>query len=1050
MTRPAVRAVTFRSLHVRNYRLFFIGQLISVSGTWMQQIAQDWLVLHLSDSGIAVGVTTGLQFLPMLLFGMTGGVIADRFDKRRVLLMTQTAAGVLAAVMGLLVVTGVVELWMVFVLAFLLGTVTAIDNPTRQAFVVEMVGTNELTNAVGLNSAVFNSARVLGPCGGCAHHQVRRALACVLRELTLVRRRHHRACAHGPGCAPPGRARGDEEGRVKRGLQYVRATPELRSTIVLVAVVAMFGMNMMVVLPLLAKYTFHGGAGTYGLLTSVMALGALGGALAAAARTRPSAALRVGMAAGFGGFEVLTAVSPNVVIAAVALVGVGITSITFMSLSNTTLYSLIPHMRGRVMALYALVFLKHAARRSADGLDLAGVQLADRGRARRPHHGDRRAHRLDPPLRRCAGLLADGRAPRCRPRLSAPRQRPRPLRSARPWSAASSAGSSGATTGSRSRGGPSRPAAARRRAERAARRARRRRLRPARAASAPTSTRRTFDRAGRRRAALRATSTPPRCARRPGRACSPGATTTRAAWAASSTWPPASPATTRASRGRAAMLPAMLTPHGYAAYAVGKWHLTPEDEVHLGARRDRWPLGRGFERFYGFFPGETHQFVPALVHDNHLVEPPRTLRGRLPPHRGPGRPRHRVRRRTCATSTSTSRGFLYLATGACHSPHQAPRRVDRALPRPLRRRLGRVARARRLARQKATRRSCPRTPSCRRGPTGCRRGTRCSATSSAAVRPLHGGLRRATSRTPTTQLGRLVDCARRRRASSTTRSSSCCPTTARRPRAGRSARSTTCGSGTSLPRTVEEAVERIDEIGGPAHPQQLPVGLDGRRQHAVPPLEARDARGRRRRPADRPLAAPASPRAGEVRRQYVHAIDIAADACSRSSASSRRPSVDGVEQRPLDGVSFALHLRRRRRARARTPRSTTRCSAAGRSTTTGGRRSPTTRSRSTSPASTRSAWELYDLRGRPVRVPRPRRGRARSGSQDMVERWWAEAERNQVLPLDNRAVLGAGVRRARPGWRHGRATCTGRAGGVPEAVAVNVRNRSHASPPRSR
>ena len=242
-------AVTFRSLHVRNYRLFFIGQFISVSGTWMQQIAQDWLVLHLTDSGIAVGITTGLQFLPMLLFGMTGGVIADRFDKRRVLLMTQAAAGILAGVLGLLVVTGVVELWMVFVLAFLLGTVTAVDNPTRQAFVVEMVGPDELTNAVGLNSAVFNSARVLGPA----------AAALIIKFVGLSPAFFANSLSYAgaitalyrmdPAALHRGERGATKKGALRRGLQYVRATPELRSTIGLVAVVAMFGMNMMVVLP---------------------------------------------------------------------------------------------------------------------------------------------------------------------------------------------------------------------------------------------------------------------------------------------------------------------------------------------------------------------------------------------------------------------------------------------------------------------------------------------------------------------------------------------------------------------------------------------------------------------------------------------------------------------------------------------------------------------------------------------------------------------------------------------------------------------------------
>jgi MFS family permease len=351
-------AVTFRSLRVRNYRLFFVGQLISVTGTWMQQIAQDWLVLHLSGSGIAVGVTTGLQFLPMLLFGMVGGLIADRFDKRRVLLMTQAAAGVLALAMGVLVVTGVVQLWMVFVLAFLLGTVTAVDNPTRQSFVVEMVGPDEVTNAIGLNSAVFNTARVLGPAiaavviefvglspaffvNGISYAAAIIALRSM--DVTLLQ-----TTARGA----------TRRGALRRSLAYVRDTPELRSTITLVAIVATFGMNLAVVLPLLARFTFHGGAGTYGFLMAIMSVGALGGALAAAARTEPNARVRVAMAAAFGLSEVLLAFAPNVAIAGVALLVTGATGITFMAMSNSTLQLRSkPHMRGRVMALYALVFL---------------------------------------------------------------------------------------------------------------------------------------------------------------------------------------------------------------------------------------------------------------------------------------------------------------------------------------------------------------------------------------------------------------------------------------------------------------------------------------------------------------------------------------------------------------------------------------------------------------------------------------------------------------------------------------------------------------------
>ena len=349
---------TFRSLRVRNYRLFFAGQLVSVSGTWMQQVAQDWLVLHLSNSGIAVGFTVALQFLPMLLFGMAGGIVADRFDKRRVLVATQTVAAVLALAMGTLVATGQVRLWMVFVLAFLLGCVTAVDNPTRQSFVTEMVGPAELTNAIGLNSATFNAARIIGPATAAvviktvglspAFFLNGVSYLAVITGLLLMRPSelfHTGMSAREPG-------------QVRAGLRYVWSTPELRLTILLVAVVATFGMNLSVVLPLMAKFTFHGDAGTYALLTSSMAVGALGGALLAARREAPSQRLLVGMVIAFGVCSIATAFAPTLLLAAVALVPTGATAISFMASANSTLQLRSDdQMRGRVMALYALVFL---------------------------------------------------------------------------------------------------------------------------------------------------------------------------------------------------------------------------------------------------------------------------------------------------------------------------------------------------------------------------------------------------------------------------------------------------------------------------------------------------------------------------------------------------------------------------------------------------------------------------------------------------------------------------------------------------------------------
>lgn len=349
---------TFRSLRVRNYRLFFSGQLVSLTGTWMQQIAQDWLVIHLGGRGGAVGLTVGLQFLPMLLFGMAGGALADRFDKRRILLATQTAAGLLALSMGILVASGAVRLWMVYVLAFLLGCVTAVDHPTRQAFVTELVGPEAVTNAVGLNSAVFNSARIVGPAvagvviraAGLAPAFFANA-ASYVAVLAALRAMDPAALHRAP-------AQPREPGAIRAGLRYVWTTPHLRATIALVGAVATFGMNLAVTLPLLARFAFHGDAGTYGLLTSVMAAGSLVGALAAARRTAPSPKLRAVTAAAFGASLIATAAAPNVALAACALVPTGATVILFVTMSNSTLQLRSdPRMRGRVMALYSLVFL---------------------------------------------------------------------------------------------------------------------------------------------------------------------------------------------------------------------------------------------------------------------------------------------------------------------------------------------------------------------------------------------------------------------------------------------------------------------------------------------------------------------------------------------------------------------------------------------------------------------------------------------------------------------------------------------------------------------
>jgi MFS family permease len=354
----ATAARTFRSLRVRNYRLFFFGQMVSVTGTWMQTVAQSWLVLNLTGSGVDLGLTVALQFVPMLLFGMWGGLLADRLDKRRLLVATQAAGGVLAVALWALVATGTVRLWMVYVFAFLLGVVTMVDMPTRQAFVTEMVGPDEVPNAVGLNSAMFNTGRILGPAAaglviawfGVAPAFLVNGISFLAVIGGLLAMRTEELFLGTPAVR--------RRGEVRAGLRYVWGEPTLRSTLFLVAVLGTFGFNFVVVLPLLARYTFSGGAGLYSLFTSLMSVGSLIGALVAASRARPSRALLLGAGTAFGILMLATAAAPNPATACLLLVGVGLAVMLFLATANTTLQlSSDPAMRGRVMALYGLLFL---------------------------------------------------------------------------------------------------------------------------------------------------------------------------------------------------------------------------------------------------------------------------------------------------------------------------------------------------------------------------------------------------------------------------------------------------------------------------------------------------------------------------------------------------------------------------------------------------------------------------------------------------------------------------------------------------------------------
>jgi MFS family permease len=349
---------TFRSLRVRNYRLYFVGQTISLTGTWMQSVGQSWLVLRLTGSGVALGFTAALQFLPVLLFGAWGGLVADRVDKRKLVIGTQTAAGMLALTLGLLTSFDVVRLWMVFVLAVLLGVVNLVDMPARQAYVFEMVGPADIANAVSLNSVVVNGARVIGPAiagfliasVGIAPAFIANAASYLAVITGLLMMRPEEVTRTAPIARGPG--------QLREGLRYAWSHPELRRPLLLMAVVGTLAYNFSVVLPLFASETFHAGAQGFGGLFSLMGVGAVLGGLVVAARARATQRLQAGSALVFGGAIVLAASSPSLAVATVAMLPVGVASSAFIATSNSLLQlGSTPEMRGRVMALFSVTFL---------------------------------------------------------------------------------------------------------------------------------------------------------------------------------------------------------------------------------------------------------------------------------------------------------------------------------------------------------------------------------------------------------------------------------------------------------------------------------------------------------------------------------------------------------------------------------------------------------------------------------------------------------------------------------------------------------------------
>jgi MFS family permease len=357
-TRTSGRSSTFVSLHVRNYRLFFAGQIISTSGTWMQTVAQGWLVLRLTRSGTDLGLITAARFLPMMLFSPWGGLIADRLDKRRILYVTQTLAGLLALLLAALVADHVITLWMVAVIALALGFVNVFDNPTRQSFIAEMVPEKDLGNAITLNSVTINMARVIGPAlagvliatVGIAPCFLANAVSfgAVLISLVMMRPRELYPVAR------PTR----QPGQVREGLRYVRRTPELLVPLIMITVVGTLAWEFQVSLPLMARFTFHGSAATYGTMLAFMGAGAVVGGLVTARRARLSAVGLGRSSIGWGLAILAASIAPNLPAEYGLLLLVGYGSISFNSLAKTTLQlAAVPSMRGRVMALWSVAWL---------------------------------------------------------------------------------------------------------------------------------------------------------------------------------------------------------------------------------------------------------------------------------------------------------------------------------------------------------------------------------------------------------------------------------------------------------------------------------------------------------------------------------------------------------------------------------------------------------------------------------------------------------------------------------------------------------------------
>ncbi len=349
---------TFASLHNYNYRLYFIGQLLSVIGTWIARIAQAWLVLQLTNSSFSLGLVTALQSLPITIFALFGGVLADRFPKRPVIVTTQSIMAAQSLVLALLITTHHIQVWHIYILALILGMATSLDNPTRQAFVSEMVGPESLPNAVALNSSLFNTARIIGPAVGAGliaafsiaipFYVNAVSFVAVIGGLLLMRPAEFYDV--------PALVRGRLFSRMREGIDYATKTPSVLLPLILLAFIGTFGYNFTVVLPLVAKYVLNTGALGFGGLTTALGIGALISALTMAYLNRPSERLLLVGGTAFTILLGLLAISTKLPLTLLILVILGFASITYTATTNTRLQISAPgQMRGRVMSFYILL-----------------------------------------------------------------------------------------------------------------------------------------------------------------------------------------------------------------------------------------------------------------------------------------------------------------------------------------------------------------------------------------------------------------------------------------------------------------------------------------------------------------------------------------------------------------------------------------------------------------------------------------------------------------------------------------------------------------------